>query len=90
VSYEELIDFQHPENMKMVKILWPIVCNLIKKIWLHFCWKMQLILPFLDLELKYYDLGILHRDATDDKVTFESAEATLKYVETSTLCLTTA
>ncbi len=51
---------------------------------------MQLILPFLDLELKYYDLGILHRDATDDKVTIESAEATLKYVETSTLCLTTA
>lgn len=41
----------------------------------------QLILPFLDLELKYYDLGILHRDATDDKVTIESAEATLKYVE---------
>jgi isocitrate dehydrogenase len=40
---------------------------------------MQLILPFLDLDLKYYDLGILHRDATDDKVTIESAEATLKY-----------
>jgi isocitrate dehydrogenase len=35
----------------------------------------------LDLELKYYDLGILHWDATDDKVTIESAEATLQYVE---------
>jgi isocitrate dehydrogenase len=40
---------------------------------------LQLILPFVDVELKYYDLGILNRDATDDRVTFESAEATLKY-----------
>jgi len=39
----------------------------------------QLIFPFLDLDIKYYDLGILHRDATDDKVTVEAAEATLKY-----------
>jgi isocitrate dehydrogenase len=38
----------------------------------------QLILPFLDLDIKYYDLGILHREATDDKVTVEAAEATLK------------
>lgn len=38
----------------------------------------QLIFPFLDLDIKYYDLGILHRDATDDKVTVEAAEATLK------------
>jgi isocitrate dehydrogenase len=40
---------------------------------------LQLILPFVDVELKYYDLGILNRDATDDRLTFESAEATLKY-----------
>jgi isocitrate dehydrogenase len=39
----------------------------------------KLILPYLDIDLKYYDLGIEHRDATDDKVTFESAEATKKY-----------
>ena len=38
-----------------------------------------LILPHLDIDLKYYDLGIEHRDATDDRVTFESAEATKKY-----------
>jgi isocitrate dehydrogenase len=38
-----------------------------------------LILPYLDVDLKYYDLGIGHRDATDDKVTFDSAEATKKY-----------
>ena len=38
----------------------------------------QLIFPFLDLDIKYFDLGVLHRDATDDKVTVEAAEATLK------------
>uniref|UniRef100_A0A1S4C1D0 Isocitrate dehydrogenase [NADP] n=1 Tax=Nicotiana tabacum TaxID=4097 RepID=A0A1S4C1D0_TOBAC len=38
-----------------------------------------LILPFLELDIKYFDLGLPHRDATDDKVTIESAEATLKY-----------
>ena len=39
----------------------------------------KLILPYLDIDLKYHDLGIQSRDATDDKVTFDSAEATRKY-----------
>ncbi|MGC4050137.1 MAG: isocitrate/isopropylmalate family dehydrogenase [Paludibaculum sp.] len=39
----------------------------------------KLILPYLDIDLKYYDLGIENRDATDDKMTFDSAEATKKY-----------
>src|SRR6202020_824287 len=38
-----------------------------------------LILPYLDIDLKYYCLGIESRDATDDKITFDSAEATKKY-----------
>lgn len=45
-------------------------------------WKMikdKLIFPYIDLDIKYFDLGIEHRDATDDKVTFESAEAIKKY-----------
>ncbi|GAU16227.1 hypothetical protein TSUD_298590, partial [Trifolium subterraneum] len=45
-------------------------------------WKMikdKLIFPYLDLNIKYFDLGIENRDATDDRVTVESAEATLKY-----------
>ena len=42
-------------------------------IW-HFI-KDQLILPYLDLELAYYDLGIENRDSTDDQVTVEAAEA---------------
>ena len=37
--------------------------------------KDKLILPFLDLPIDYYDLGMEHRDATDDKVTVEAAEA---------------
>ncbi|PNX75094.1 isocitrate dehydrogenase [Trifolium pratense] len=46
-------------------------------------WRMikdKLIFPFLELDIKYFDLGLPHRDATDDRVTIESAEATLKYV----------
>lgn len=41
--------------------------------------KDKLIFPFLDLDIKYFDLGLPNRDATNDKVTVESAEATLKY-----------
>jgi len=47
---------------EMTRIIW-------KKI------KDELILPYLDVELDYYDLGIEHRDATDDQVTIDSAEA---------------
>ena len=39
----------------------------------------RLILPFLDVDLKYYDLSIEHRDATNDQVTIDSAEATKRY-----------
>ena len=45
-------------------------------------WKMikdKLIFPFLDLKIDYYDLGMEHRDATDDKVTVEAAEAIKKH-----------
>ena len=37
--------------------------------------KDKLIFPYLDLNIKYYDLGIEHRDLTDDKVTLDAAEA---------------
>ncbi|KAJ5197937.1 uncharacterized protein N7498_007054 [Penicillium cinerascens] len=39
----------------------------------------KLILPFLDIDLKYYDLGLEYRDQTDDQVTVEAAEAIKKY-----------
>src|ERR671910_699912 len=45
-------------------------------------WKQireQLILPYLDVELEYYDLGMEHRDATDDQVTIDSANATKRH-----------
>lgn len=41
--------------------------------------KQELILPFLDVDIKYYDLGLEYRDETDDKVTVDAAEAILKY-----------
>lgn len=37
--------------------------------------KDELILPFLDLDIKYYDLGIENRDKTNDEVTLDAAKA---------------
>ena len=45
-------------------------------------WKMikdKLILPYIDLKSEYYDLGLEYRDETDDQVTVDSANATLKH-----------
>ena len=45
-------------------------------------WKMIkdiLLLPYLDLKTEYYDLGLVHRNETDDQVTVDSAYATKKY-----------
>ncbi|MCR5324794.1 MAG: NADP-dependent isocitrate dehydrogenase [Lachnospiraceae bacterium] len=45
-------------------------------------WKMikdELLLPFIDLKTEYYDLGLEHRDETNDQVTVDSANATKKY-----------
>lgn len=39
----------------------------------------ELVLPYVDVDLKYFDLGIEHRDKTNDQVTIDSAEATKKY-----------
>lgn len=41
--------------------------------------KDKLVHPYLDLDIKYFDLGLPHRDATDDKVTIDAAEAIKKY-----------
>ena len=50
----------------MTRIIWAFI-------------KDQLILPYLDVDLKYFDLSIEHRDATDDQVTIDAAEATKQY-----------
>jgi len=47
---------------EMTRIIWEFI-------------KQQLILPYLDVELKYFDLGIEKRDETDDQITVEAAEA---------------
>jgi isocitrate dehydrogenase len=63
--------------MKKIKVVNPIVeldgDEMTRIIWQFI--KDKLILPYLDVDLKYYDLGIENRDRTDDKVTVESAEA---------------
>ena len=51
---------------EMTRIIWSLI-------------KEELILPFVDLNSEYYDLGLENRNATDDQVTVQSAEATKKY-----------
>ncbi|KEP71580.1 isocitrate dehydrogenase [Thioclava dalianensis] len=51
---------------EMTRIIWDFI-------------KQKLILPYLDIDLKYYDLGIESRDATDDQITVDAAEAIKKY-----------
>ncbi len=67
--------------MSKIKVLNPVVemdgDEMTRIIWQFI--KDKLILPYLDIDLKYYDLGIEYRDATDDQVTIDSAEATKKY-----------
>ena len=51
---------------EMTRILWQMI-------------KDELLLPFIDLKTEYYDLGLEHRNETNDQVTVDSANATLKY-----------
>lgn len=51
---------------EMTRILWKMI-------------KDELLLPYIDLKTEYYDLGLEHRNETDDQVTIASAEATKKY-----------
>lgn len=67
--------------MQKIKVLNPVV-ELDGDEMTRIIWKMireELILPFLDIDIKYYDLGIEHRDATDDQVTVDAAHAIKKY-----------
>ena len=67
--------------MKKIKVANPVVeldgDEMTRIIWKFI--KDKLILPYLDVDLKYYDLSVENRDATEDKVTVESAEAIKKY-----------
>lgn len=51
---------------EMTRILWKMI-------------KEELLLPFIDLKTEYYDLGLKHRDETNDQVTMDSAKAAIKY-----------
>src|SRR5256885_6357882 len=51
---------------EMTRIIWKFI-------------KEKLILPYLDIDIKYYDLGIEYRDKTNDQVTVDAANAILQY-----------
>ncbi|MGR3722254.1 NADP-dependent isocitrate dehydrogenase [Abyssibius alkaniclasticus] len=51
---------------EMTRIIWDFI-------------KQKLVLPYLDIDLKYYDLGMEERDRTDDQITIDAAEAIRKY-----------
>ncbi|MEQ8653174.1 MAG: NADP-dependent isocitrate dehydrogenase [Kiloniellales bacterium] len=51
---------------EMTRIIWAMI-------------KEKLIFPYLDIDLEYYDLGVEHRDATDDQVTIDAANAIKKH-----------
>jgi isocitrate dehydrogenase len=67
--------------MSKIKVLNPVVemdgDEMTRIIWRFI--KEKLILPYLDIDLKYYDLGIEYRDQTNDQVTIDSANATKQY-----------
>ncbi len=72
---------ERAEFMSKIKVANPIVemdgDEMTRIIWQFI--KDKLILPYLDVELVYYDLGIEARDATDDRITVDSANATKEY-----------
>lgn len=67
--------------MKKIKVTNPVVeldgDEMTRIIWKFI--KDKLILPYLDIDIKYYDLGMEHRDETNDQVTVDAAEAIKKY-----------
>src|SRR6202451_199153 len=67
--------------MAKIKVANPVVeldgDEMTRIIWQYI--KDQLILPYLDIELEYYDLSVQHRDETDDQVTIEAANAIKKH-----------
>ena len=67
--------------MKKIKVANPVVeldgDEMTRIIWKFI--KDKLILPYLDVDIKYYDLGMEHRDETNDQVTVDAAEAIKKY-----------
>ncbi len=67
--------------MQKIKVINPVVeldgDEMTRIIWSFI--KNKLILPYVDLDIKYFDLGMEHRDATNDQVTVDAAEAIKKY-----------
>ncbi len=75
--------------MKKIKVKTPVV-DIDGDEMTRIIWKLikdKLILPYLDIDLKYFDLGIEHRDATGDRVTIDAAEA-IRHLGVGVKCAT--
>ena len=83
ISEKTLIRWKEGEKRKMdkIKMTTPLV-EMDGDEMTRILWQMikdELLLPYIDLKTEYYDLGLENRNATDDQVTVDSANATLKY-----------
>jgi len=74
-------NYKRAKFMSKIKVVNPVVeldgDEMTRIIWKFI--KDKLITPYLELDIKYYDLGVEHRDATSDQVTIDAAEAIKKY-----------
>src|SRR5207302_10398364 len=66
LSLHDALPIFELDGDEMTRIIWSFI-------------KQQLILPYLDIELAYYDLSIQNRDATNDQVTVDAAKAIKRY-----------
>jgi isocitrate dehydrogenase len=75
------LEGRQPMSLSKIKVANPVV-DLDGDEMTRIIWKLikdKLVFPYLDLDLDYYDLGMEHRDATDDQVTIDAANAILKH-----------
>jgi isocitrate dehydrogenase len=81
ISYNQLQSQRNMATLKKIKVKNPVVeldgDEMTRIIWKDI--KDKFIHPYLDIDLKYYDLGLEYRDETNDQVTIDSAEAIKKY-----------
>lgn len=84
VSAIPKIKVQNPvvdlDGDEMTRIIWKMIKDKVfRRLWKSSNNLAQLITPFVDVEILYFDLGLPNRDATNDQVTIDAATAILKH-----------